>query len=92
MSQSFTIDIMLENPCPTALITLNESPIVEDTYMLKDPVQTQSWEKADLYSLNTEIDCGPITVLFFNNDEAKTPLNQDIFNQELLDENSLSIK
>lgn len=65
---------------------------MDDTYVLKDPVQTQSWEKADLYSLSTDIDCGPITVLFFNNDEAKTPLNQDIFNKELLDENTLSIK
>ena len=55
-------------------------------------MQTQSWEKADLYSLDTDIGCGPITVLFFNNDEAKTPLNPDIFNKELLDENTLSIK
>ena len=33
----FVLTIELVDPCPTALITLLDSPIVDDTYVLRDP-------------------------------------------------------
>ena len=35
-SDSFVLTIELVDPCPTAVITLLDSPIADDTYVLRD--------------------------------------------------------
>ena len=79
-SDSFVLTIELVDPCPTALITLLDSPIADDTYVLRDAVKPQSWNYADIFTIATDVDCGSITVEFFNEDAGETALNPSLFN------------
>ena len=76
---SFVLTIELVDPCPTALITLLDSPIVDNTYVLRDPTQPQPWNYADIFTIATDVDCGLISVEFFNEDAGMTVLNTSLF-------------
>ena len=77
-SESFTIDIVLENSCPTAQLSLTDSPFIDLTYVLQTPEVSQSWgDNQGLYTIDTEIDCGPANVHFFYLDA--TDLNEEMF-------------
>ena len=77
--ESFTVNLVLTDPCPTSTLTLSATPFVDSTYVLRDPSQAQSWVDLNLYTVDTLVDCGPIQVEFFNDDATKTALDADIF-------------
>ena len=69
----------LIDPCPTATFSFQSSPFKNATYVLRDTELVQPWQDSDLYALDTLVDCGPITVEFFNNDSGLTALDPDLF-------------
>ena len=57
-----------------------DSPIVDDTYILRDASQPQTWPYSDIFTIATQVDCGLITVEFFNQDVSETVLDPLLFN------------
>ena len=58
--------ITLENSCPTVVLTLTENNYFKDnSYILRDPGLTYTWLDQDLYTINTRVDCGDISVKFY---------------------------
>ena len=81
LSKSVIVKIVLEDPCPTTTLSLNQEYFKDASYTLRDAGKTYTWLDSDLYSMDTLIDCGDITVDFFIDDEEKTPLNPWLFRQ-----------
>ena len=77
-SDSFTLPIEFVDPCSTAEITLLASPLIDDSYTLRDNAQVQSWNYSDLFTIATQVDCGPISVDFYNEGDKST-LDSDLF-------------
>ena len=71
-TQSFTINLLLVDPCPTVDLGLKQSPFINTSYVLVEPAMQQPWKVDDLISPQTLVDCGPISVEFFNNEAAKS--------------------
>jgi hypothetical protein len=46
---------------------------------LRDAEIDQTWNIANILTRATAVDCGPITVNFFNDDAPKSPLDSSIF-------------
>lgn len=78
-AKSVNFTIVLQDPCPTVKISPNEQYFKDMTYRLRDAEMSQTWLERDLYTIDTRIDCGQTTVLFFNDD--RSPLNSDLFTQ-----------
>ena len=76
---SFVLSITLVDPCSTAQITLLDSPIVDDTYSLRDVDQSQPWDYANVLTIDTQVDCGLISVDFFNEDGSDSALDTSLF-------------
>lgn len=47
--------------------------------MLRAPERTQNFKTSDLYFVNSEVNCGDISVEFFVDDAFKSPIDPDIF-------------
>ena len=75
---SFKVDVELMDPCLGAPVTLLPSPINDDTYILRDPFQTQIWRFGKVFTIDTLVDCGPVHVDFFNAVD-QTPLDVALF-------------
>ena len=59
----------LVDPCPTTVLTIiDPDPFEDKTYNLRDPQIDQFWDIDNLITKATLVDCGPITVEFFNDD------------------------
>ena len=86
-----SVDISLIDPCPTTVITLEPSPFVDVTYVLRDSTFTQSWAISNTFTDETEVDCGLISLEFFNADN--TDLDDSIFEdkRDLVTLNTFSI-
>ena len=80
--QSFIINLVLVDPCPTVDLDLQPSPLVDATYVLVEPAMQQPWKAEDLISPKTKVDCGPISVEFFNSDAAKSAINTVLFQDD----------
>ena len=74
---SFTVDVELRDPCPTVDLNLQTSPFVDATYVLYEPGMEQAWTPEELIAPLTSVNCGPITVEFFNDDLS--PLDPFLF-------------
>ena len=73
----------LVDPCPTTKISLNQpDPFNDQTYVLRSPQIDQFWNIDSLLTKETQIDCGPITVNFFNEIPSKTAIDPDLFLDE----------
>ena len=90
-SDKVIISVELIGPCSTAEITLLPSPVSDDTYILRDPLQTQTWSYTDVLTIDTGVDCGPITVEFFNEDATFTNLDAALFDDGR-DPNSFAVR
>ena len=68
-STSSTFIMTLVNPCPTTVLMINE-PIqfMDQTYTLRDAKIEQIWDIDSLITKETLVDCGEISVEFFNED------------------------
>lgn len=82
----------LVDPCPTASISLNPSPFLDETEDLGAAETTQSWDLASLYSLDTLVNCGSIELEFYLSDGSQTPLNPAIFEDRRGTPNTLARK
>ena len=70
----------LVDPCPGVELKIVEpDPFRNMTYLLGDPQLDQFWSIDNLISKDTLVDCGPLTVEFFNDDDIKSPYNDYIF-------------
>ena len=72
--KTFTIDLVLVNPCYTVDLQLQPSPFSDQIYVLRDPEIEMSWQAENLIAPLTTVDCGPISVQFFNS-ISQTDLN-----------------
>jgi len=68
----------LKDPCPDATISLLPSPILDDTYVLRDPAQPQTWLNNQILTIDTLVDCGPVSVDFYNTADS-SPLDVTLF-------------
>ena len=75
-----TFEIVLEHPCPTTELTLQSSPFTDSTYVLKSEDLTQEWNIDSILTSATSIDCGEISVEFFNDDGST--LDQTLFSDD----------
>ena len=71
--------MILIDPCPDAIISLDQSPIISKEYVLRDQPISQPWQASQLFTVDVLVDCGPITVEFFYDNIDRTPLNTTIF-------------
>jgi len=77
-TDKIVVDIELKDPCPTAAISLLPSPISDDTYVLRDPAQSQNWLYNQIFTIDTLVDCGPVSVDFYNAADS-SPLDATLF-------------
>ena len=80
LSDSFKLEIELVDPCPTAQITLSESPLLDTDILIGDQVHETEWSYQDLFTIDTQVDCGSISVDFFNEEDYSSPIDADLFN------------
>ena len=90
-SDKIVVDIRLVDPCPTTVINLEPSPFVDETYVLRDPTSTQSWDPSNLFTDDSDVDCGSISLDFLNADG--TVLDPTIFEdkRDLVTQNTFSV-
>ena len=70
----------LVDPCLTTELNIIEpDPFENLTYTLRDPQINQFWDIDNLITKDTKIDCGPLTVSFFNVDKGKSALDSSLF-------------
>ena len=79
---SFKINLVLVDPCPTVDLNLQPSPFFDATYVLDEPAMQQPWQAANLITPQTKVDCGPISVEFFNDDATKSAINTVLFKDD----------
>ena len=79
LTDSFTLEIELVDPCPTAQITLSESPLFDTDFVIGDLVHETEWSYQDLFTIDTQVDCGDISVDFFNEEDYQSPIDVEIF-------------
>ena len=68
-SSSSTFVMTLVDPCPTTTLTIKQpDPFTDKTYILRAPQINQFWDINKLITKATAVDCGALTVEFFNDD------------------------
>ena len=68
-SASINFVLTLVDPCPTTVLMINQPiPFTDQTYNLRDNQIDQIWDINNLITKEALVDCGPLTVEFFNND------------------------
>ena len=72
----------MNDPCAFAAITLEPSPLNDATHVLRDSAQSQSWLMSELFKIATEVDCGPISVEFYNAADINSSLDVTIFDDQ----------
>ena len=75
----FTVDLTLVNPCFTVDLRYQPNPFSDHVYVLRDPMIELDWQAVDLINPDTTVDCGHISVEFFNDDAGLTALDPDLF-------------
>ena len=79
-SAKTTFMMTLVDPCPTTTLTIiNLDFFTDQTYILRDPKIDQLWDIDNLITKSTMVDCGSLSVDFFNDDEEQTTLDPDLF-------------
>ena len=81
LSDSITFTVNFVDPCLTAEITLLPSPLVDATYILRAEQQPYLWQYSDIFTIATKVDCGPISVDFFN-EADESMLETELFSDE----------
>ena len=71
--------MVIENPCPNVSFFLKPNPFEDITYMLRDPQVNMPWVLDDLVNVFTLVDCGALSVTFFNADTTNTPFDVTLF-------------
>ena len=90
--ESFTVDIVLVNPCFTVDLDIQPSPFEDREYVLQDPEIEYVWNTADLVSPKTAVDCGPLSVEFFESADPLTNPRSDIFKDDRTNDPANSFK
>ena len=70
--------LTLVNPCPESTLSLLPSPFA-DTEVWRREDSTLGWTIADMVTSSTTLDCGLISVEFFNDNEQKSELDSSMF-------------
>ena len=82
-----SFELTLENPCfGTSLFLKNVQPMIDMDSKVRDPSQVQSRDLFDLVEVHSKALCGDLSISFFNNDELKSALNEDLFTVSLTDD------
>ena len=81
---------MFIDPCLTASVSLQTSPFSDYEYILRADAKTFEWEYADILIIDTQVDCGAISVDFFNS-EDESALDLNLFSDVRSDTNNFSI-
>ena len=76
---SVSVDIVLVDPCFTVDLDIQPNSFEDREYVLRDPEMAYAWEAADLVSHKTKVDCGPLSVEFFESSDPSTNPRSDIF-------------
>ena len=79
-SESFTVELLLLDPCFTVDLQLELSPFIDSTYALYEAAMEQAWIAENLISSLTQVNCGAITVEFFNDDTSA--INNALFQDD----------
>ena len=66
--QVYTIDLVLVDPCHTVDLGLQTSPFSDESYVFVEPAMAQEWQATQLIQPATLVDCGAISVEFYNAD------------------------
>ena len=70
-SDFIELTVELVNPCPTAELVLSDGPIPSFDYVLRSEPISKQWDITDIIdSTNVLVDCGQISIEFFNDDET----------------------
>lgn len=70
-SASTDIVVTLVDPCPNTLLTIVEpDPFEDDTYVLRAAQKDTIFDLNSLITRATLVDCGPLTMEWFNDDES----------------------
>lgn len=77
-SESFTVDLVLVDPCFTVNLQLQPSPFTDVSYTLRDDPVSQPWTTEDLISPLTQVNCGPITVELINDLDGSGALEPNL--------------
>ena len=78
-SATSTFVMTLVDPClTTALSIIDPDPFTDQTYILRDPQIDLLWDINNLITKETLVDCGPLSVEFYNDDAGQTSLDPDI--------------
>ena len=79
-SASATFVMTLVDPCPTTTLTIIQpDPFADKTYILRAAQIDQIWNIDNLITKATAVNCGALTVEFFNDDAGHTLLDSVIF-------------
>ena len=89
-SLTFIRTIVFIDPCLTASVSLQTSPFSDYEYILRADAKTFEWEYADILTIDTQVDCGAISVDFFNS-EDESALDLNLFSDVRSDTNNFSI-
>ena len=74
----FTYSLILTDPCNTASLNVfQQEPLIDMQYDLGTEKVTQKFNVNDIFSLETNVDCGVISLEF--TDEKGMPLSDEIF-------------
>ena len=76
---SFSVDLVLIDPCLTVNLGKQPSPFNDATYVLRDPPVQQVWQVFQLINPQTQVDCGPVSVEFFNVDASNSAIDPVLF-------------
>ena len=79
-SATATFVMTLVDPCLTTQLTIiDPDPFEDQTYILRAAQIDQIWNIDNLITKDTLVDCGALTVEFFNDDTDQSDLNAEIF-------------
>lgn len=63
-----SFEMTLVDPCNISTLSLNTESFVDSDYVLRSPEQTQTWDFTTLVTKNTQVDCGPYQIRFYQDD------------------------
>ena len=81
-SVTATFVMTLVDPCPNVALTINKpATFVDGNFILRDPREERSWDIDAILSRDTPVDCGPVSVDFFDLNTNLTPTT-DVFDDD----------
>ena len=70
----------LVDPCPETVWNLKPNPITSVNHYLRDALKERVWVIDEFAEVFSQVDCGPLRVIFINADAGTTALDPLLFN------------